>query len=112
MEEPASGALVVDVVEEALPGVAKGRVTDVVTQRDSLDEVEVEAQRTPDVACDASHELHVQAAAAEVVVGAEREHLRLAAHAVVRGQVHDLLGVTYEGWAQGRVGITLAAKPA
>ena len=96
VEEPAAVTLAQAVVEEALPGMAEGGVPDVVTKRDGLDQVEVEAQGATDVARHAGHELHMQAATREVVVGVEREDLRLARESVVCGRVHDLLGIAHE----------------
>ena len=110
VEEPPPGALVEDVVQEPLAGVAKRRVADVVAQRDGLDEVQVEPQRQADVSRHAAHELHVQATARDVVVCAQREDLRLAREAVVGRQVDDLLGVTHEGGALGRATIALNVK--
>ena len=112
VEEPAARALVEHVVQEALAGVAEGRVADVVAKGDGLDEVEVEPERQTDVPRHATHELHVEAAARDVVVGAQGEYLRLAGEAVVGRQVDDLLGVTHEGRAPGGVAVTLSVEPA
>ena len=85
MEEPPARALVVDVVEEALPRVPEGRMADVVTEGDGLDEVEVEPERATDVPSHPRHELHVQATTSEVVVCPKREDLGLAVEPVVGG---------------------------
>ena len=108
VEEPAARALMVGVGEKALAGMSEGRVTEVVPKGDGLDEVQVEAQGSTDVARHASHELHVQPTAAEVVVRAKREDLRLARQAVVGRQVHDLLGIAHEGGAQRGISVALA----
>ena len=105
--EPPAGALVVDVVQEALARMSERRVAEVVPERDGLYEVEVEPEGAADVARDAADELLVEAAAGEVVVLAEREHLRLAVEAVVRGGVHDLLRVAHEGGTNAGVKVAL-----
>ena len=96
----AAGTSVVDVIQEALAGMAERGVTNVVAQRDCFDEVEVEAKRGANVSCDTCNELHVKAPAREVIVRAKREDLGLSGKAVVRGHVHDLLGVAHEGRAK------------
>jgi hypothetical protein len=49
VRKEAAGAGMVDVVQEALACVAKGRVANVVAKRDRLDEVEVEAEGSANV---------------------------------------------------------------
>ena len=96
----------------ALAGVAEGRVPYVVAQCDGLDELAVQPQQRPDAAGHAADQLHVQPAAADVVVLHEREHLRLVGVTVVRRHVEDLLDVARERGARERgvvVRVPLAA---
>ena len=62
MEKEAAGALVVNIVEESLTGMAKGRVPQVVAQANRLNQITVEPQGAADIACDARNKLHVQTA--------------------------------------------------
>ena len=112
VEEPPAGAGVEGVVQEALASVAEGRVPEVVAERDGLDEVEVQAQGAPDVASDARHELHMQPAAREVVVGPEAEDLGLSGHSVVGGKVNYLLGIADEGRTDRGVAVALGGAAA
>lgn len=52
----------VNIVEESLTGMAKGRVPQVVAQANRLDQITVEPQGAADIACDARNKLHVQTA--------------------------------------------------
>ena len=72
------------------------RVPQIVPERYGLDEVAVQSEQPPDSPCDAAYQLHVQAAAADVVVLDEGEHLGLARISVVGGHVHNLLDVARE----------------
>ena len=96
----------------AFPCVPERRMTQVVPKRDRLDELDVQSQKLADGARDAADELHVQAAAADIVVFNEREHLRLVGVAVVSGNVDDLLDVARECGPRQRcviVAVVLAA---
>ena len=62
VEEPAARPRVEHLVQAALAGVPEGRVPQVVTEADRLDEVAVETERVADIARDAGDELDVQAA--------------------------------------------------
>ena len=72
------------------------RVPQIVPERYGLDEVAVQPEQPPDSPCDAAYQLHVQAAAADVVVLDEGKHLRLACVSVISGHVHNLLDVSRE----------------
>ncbi|MFQ9676634.1 MAG: hypothetical protein ACLRZO_07000 [Eggerthella lenta] len=74
----------------------------VVAQCDGLDELAVQPQQRSDAAGHAADQLHVQPAAADVVVLHEREHLRLVGVTVVRRHVEDLLDVARERGARER----------
>ena len=65
----------------------------IVPQRDRLDELAVQSQQPPDVSRDAPDKLHVQPAAADVVVLNQAEYLRFACIAVICGSVHDLVDI-------------------
>ncbi len=111
--EVAPGARMVALAQEAFARMAERRVPHVVPERDGLDELAVQPQKRADAARDAAHQLHVQAAPADVVVLHEREHLRLVGVAVVGRHVEDLLDVAREGGARERglvVGVRLAAR--
>ena len=100
--EVAPGSSMVARAQVALAGVAEGRVPYVVAQCDGLDELAVQPQQRPDAAGHAADQLHVQPAAADVVVLHEREHLRLVGVTVVRRHVEDLLDVARERGARER----------
>ena len=97
--EPAPRARMEDVVQTALACVSEGRVTKVVPETDRLDEVAIKAEGVADVARNTGYKLHMEATPREVVVGTEREDLRLPSVAVVGGQVKDLLDVAHIGRA-------------
>ena len=59
-------------------------ISDVVAERDRLNQIEVQIQRLADRAGNAGNELHMQRTAADVVVFVERKHLRLVGAAVVK----------------------------
>ena len=63
MEKVTTRALVVNIIEESLTGMAKGRVSQVVAQANRLDQIAVEPQGATDIARNARHKLHVQTAA-------------------------------------------------
>ena len=87
--------------------MAKRRVANVVPQGDCLDEVKVEAKRGANVSSHARDELHMQAATGKVIIRAKREDLGLSGKAVVRGHVHDLLGIAHKGRTQDALLVTL-----
>ena len=82
-------------------------MANVVAKRDCLDKVKVEAEGSANVSCHARDELHMQAAAGQVIIRTKREDLGLSGKAVVRGHVHDLLGVTHKGRAQDALLVAL-----
>ena len=94
--EIAIGALMVATGQEPLACMPERRVPQIVSERDGFDEVAVQPEQPSDSPRDAAYQLHVQAAAADVVVLDEGEHLRLACIPVIGGHVHDLLDVARE----------------
>ena len=89
----------VKLAKVGLSCVRKGRVTEVVTERDGFNQVEIEVQSGTDGARDAGDELNVQAAAGDIIVLVERKHLRLVGIAIVKGAVQDLINVVNKGRA-------------
>jgi len=53
----------IDIVEEALAGMAERRVSQVVTQANRLDQIAIEPQGATDIARNAGDKLYVQTAA-------------------------------------------------
>ena len=53
----------IDIVEEALAGMAERRVSQVMTQANRLDQIAIEPQGATDIARNAGDKLHVQTAA-------------------------------------------------
>ena len=93
MEKVATCALVVNIVEESLTSMAKGRVSQVVAQANRLDQIAVEPQSAADIACDARDKLHVQATTRQVVVAAKTEDLCFACITRVRRKMKNLFGI-------------------
>ena len=103
----------IQLVQKALARVPERGMPDVVPQGDRLDEFAVEPQRPPQRARRARDELNVQAAARQVVIFIEGEHLRLVGAAAVIGAVEDLVRVADKGGAPDvrrivRVGVAAA----
>src|SRR5581483_10089113 len=80
-------------VEGVLPGVAEGRVAEVVRQGDSLRQVLVQRQRAGHGAGDLRHLQRVGQARAEQVAFMVDEDLGLVLEAAERGRVHDAVAV-------------------
>ena len=95
--EIAAGVLVIQLIEVHLAAVGEGGVTDVVTQCNGLDEVEVEVEGATDGAGNTGHQLHVETAAGDVVILGQREHLSLVGVAVVVGGIQDFIDILGKG---------------
>ena len=63
MEKVATRALMIDIVEKTLTGMAERRVAQVVAQANRLDQIAIEPQGATDIARNAGDKLHVQTAA-------------------------------------------------
>ena len=63
MEEPATCALMEDVIQAALARVPERGVPQIVPEAYCLDKVAVQTERIANIACDARHELHMKPAA-------------------------------------------------
>ena len=63
MEKITPRTLMIDIVEEALAGMAERRVSQVVAQANRLDQIAIEPQGATDIARNAGDKLHVQTAA-------------------------------------------------
>ena len=90
------GMCAIQFIQNRLARVPERRLADVVTERDRLDQIEVQVQRLADGAGDAGNELHMQRAAADVVVFIKRKHLRFVRVAVIKRTVDDLVAVADE----------------
>ena len=108
--EVAPGALVVALRKEAFAGVPEGRVPHVVSQRDGFYQVGVQPQQAANAAGYARNQLHVQPTPGDVVVGHEREHLRLPGVAVVGRHVDYLLDVAHKGGPGERGAVVLKVE--
>ncbi len=107
MEKPTARVLMEDRVQKALAGMAEGRMPYVMTESDRLDKVLVEPNSAADVTRDTADQLFVEAPAGKVVVGAKREHLRLARKAVIGSHVNNLLHIAHERRPQHGVAVTV-----
>jgi len=88
--------------QRVLPGVAEGRVAQVVRQGDGLDQVLVQTQSAGNVARQLCHLQRVRQARAEQIALVVEEHLRLVDQAAKRAGVHDAVAVALKGVARGR----------
>lgn len=86
----------IDIVEETLAGMAKGRMAQIVAQANRLDQIAVEAQGTADIAGNARDELHMKAAPRQVVVAAKAKDLRFACITRVRRKMKNLFGIAHK----------------
>src|SRR5208337_657449 len=98
-------------VEGALAGMAEGRMTEVVSQRQRLGEVLVEAERTGERAGDLRNFERVGEPRAIVVALVENEHLGFVLEAAKGGRVDDAVAVAPKRAAAfaGRLGMEPAA---
>ena len=96
MEKVATRALVVNIVEKALTGMAKGCVSQVVTEANRFDQIAVKPQGATDIACDARYKLHVQAAARQIIIAAKTEDLRFACITRVCRKMKNLFGIAHK----------------
>ena len=96
MEKVATRALVIDIVEKALTGVAKGRVSQVVAQANRLDQIAVEPQGATDIARNARDKLHVQSAPRQIIITTEAKDLRFACITRVRRKMKNLFGIAHK----------------
>ena len=62
--------------EKMLSGMAEGRVTDIMTEGDGLDQVLVEVEKTADGAGDSRNQLDVKDPVGDVIVADQAEYLR------------------------------------
>ena len=90
------------VVERILPGVAEGRVAEVVGQRDGFGQIFVQPQRAGDGAGKLRYLQRMREPGAEQVALVVQEHLRFVDQPPERGGVHDAVAVALEVVARGR----------
>jgi hypothetical protein len=83
-------------IECTLTGVAKGRMADVMHERERLGEVYVEAKRCGNLACYLRDLNGVREAAAKVVRGTAGEDLRLAREAAEGTRLNDAIAVAFK----------------
>src|SRR5690606_23677665 len=88
------------------------RVAQVVRQRNSLDQVFVEPQRTRDAAPELRHFQRMREAGAEQVALVVEEHLRLVDQAAKRGGMNDAVAVALEGGTRRGLRLEKAAPAA
>ena len=106
-----AGMLVVQIVEEHLAAVGKGGVSNVVSQGDGLDQVQVQVQGAADGPGDAGHQLNMEAAAGNVIIFDQGKDLGLVCIAIVVRAVHDPVDVLGEIGPPDRSGL-IPAKAA
>ena len=103
-------------IQRLFPGVAKGRMADVVRQRQRLGQLLIQSQRARQRAGDLRHFQRMCEAAAKVVrrgvAGQPREDLRLAGKTAKGARVQDAGAVAGKGRAVGvrRLGVRAAAQ--
>ena len=98
--EATPAALAQQLVERLLAGVSEGRVAEVVSEPDRLDEILVQPQRAGDTPGDARRLQRVREPGAEMVSLRVDEDLRLQAQPAERLRVHDAVAVALEGRPQ------------
>ena len=98
--EVTAGMLVQDRVERLLAGVAKGRMTEVVADRDRLRKVLVQSERARDDPADSGRLHRVGQACAEMIAPGCHEDLRLVLQSSKRLRVDDAVAIPLEGRAQ------------
>ena len=81
IEEPA-GVLVVKLIEVDLAAMGKGGMTDVMAQRNGLDEIQIQIQRPADGTGDPGYQLHMQTSPGDIIVFDKGEHLGLVGIAI------------------------------
>ena len=92
-----SRLLMVKLIQVSFSRMSEGRMADVVSQGDGFNEIQVQMKGGADGAGDAGYQLHVEGAAGNVVIFAQRKDLGLVGVAVVIGAVHDLVDVVHKG---------------
>ena len=105
--EVAAGVLIRPLIQESLTGVAEGGMANVVAQCNRLNQIQIQIQRPADGAGNAADQLHMQAAAGDIVIFDQGKNLRLVGIAVIIGTVHDLVHILDEGGPpyRGQIGI-------
>ena len=83
----------VQLVEKELSLVSERRMPDIMPDRDRLDEIEIQPQRSADRARDSRNKLHVCGTTGNIVVSIKREHLSFVAAAVKKRTVNDFIHV-------------------
>ena len=76
-----------------LSRVTEGSVSDIVAERDSLDEIEVEIKRRADSTRYSRNELNMQCSSGDIVVLVEREHLCLIGISIIIRAMQNLVGI-------------------
>ena len=107
MEKETAGALVIDIVEEALAGMTEGRMPQVMAQTNRLDQVAVEPKGATDIARNARDELHMQTTTRQVIIATEAKDLRFTCIAGVCRQMKDLFGIAHKGRTHQRAFVRL-----
>ena len=97
MVEESAGVLVIQLIKEHFTGMGKGGVTDVVTQGNGLDQIQVQVQRTANGPGDSGHQLDMKAPTGDIVILYQGEHLGLVGITVIIGAVHDPVDVLGKG---------------
>ena len=92
VEKPAR-MTVIQLIQIHLAAVGKGGMTDVMSESDSLNEIQVQIQRPANGTGDPGHQLHMQTPSGDVVVSGQRKHLGLVGVTVIVGAVQNAVNV-------------------
>ena len=69
--------------------MGKGSMTDIVSQSDGFDQVQVQVQRATDGPGDSGHQLHMQAPPGHIVIFHQGKHLGLIGITVIEGMMQN-----------------------
>ena len=92
----AAGMLIIQPIQKHLAGMGKGCMADIMTQRDSLYQVQVQIQSAADGTGNAADQLHMEASACNIIIFNQGKHLGLIGITVIVGAVHDPVDILGE----------------
>ena len=91
--EKSAGMTIVQFIQVHLAGMGEGCMADVMTQCDSLDEIQIQIQRSANGPGDPGHQLHMQTPTGNVIVFHQGKNLRLIRIAIIIRTVQDSVNV-------------------
>jgi hypothetical protein len=91
-------------IQRSLPGMAKGRMSNIMNQRQRLGQIFVQSKRGSSSSSDLSHFNRMGKPAAKMVGGTAGKYLRLPRQTPERASLHNTLAVTLKRRTRGAVG--------